>query len=609
MLWWAGAAAMSYSLSKDTFGTDIDTKDNPYFAPSDGRCLINDLPAELLSQIFILGAQYDPEVEAEDLDDECDSCCSGHSLSDDESDTGSQSSQKSYGSHFERHLPFELLVTRICKRWREVAVEIPTLWSNIVFQDPFNLEKAEEYVRRAKGAPLDISIDCTVEEDEMLDDEGEQLNEETMAERPEYLALVDILKLLRSHLEQWKSFELAVSHYLLMQHALKVLATCPNALALESLALYHYEESEESDHFPIPGMKGQDFVLFGNNVPKLKEVALWGVHLNWERTTFLSGLRDIELAYHALDVRPSYRDFLRILKSSPELHTLTLCQSGPAGMPVEWLESMRQGADGQVLPDTTSDALLSISVPSIENLVLAFLPPDYVLALLDRIHIPNVTSLALDFDQDEYTPVINRLAEPVAGSSKPLLAGIEALKLSGLPCSHVPTLVKAANALQSLKQLSVNFTHVDELWLDLLMAPEPPNPYTPLQVAVGGAMYFPRLEAVSITALDGMVVRDLVRVRKANGKPLKEVYLNKDEVLEEEDEVWLKENLDVFELFEGSDDEDVDDLGDVLDLDDVDEEDVIEDDQDDEWTDEDEEEFDDDFDDDDAGFDYVVHLD
>ena len=434
----------------------------------------------------------------------------------------------------------------------------------------------------------------------------EDWSEEAKMEKREYKALVGILELLYPHVGQWKAFELMVSQYHLMKYALDIFAKCGPALILESLGLYHYEDSEEVETFSPAEYKEQDFVLFDNSVPKLKEVALWGVHLNWEKTTFLSDLHDIELAYHALDVRPSYRDFLRMLKTSPKLHTLTLCQSGPVGLPVEWLQSMR-ATDSEQSPDTaSSESPLSISMPSIENLVLAFLSPEYVLALLDRIQLPNVTSLALDFEQDEYTPVIDRLSEPASGSSKSLLSGVEALKLSGLPCAHPPTLVKAAAALQNLKQLSVNFNHVDYFWLDLLMTPDT---LSVENVAITpGTTFFPRLEAISITALDGSTVRDLVAKRKERGKPLKEVYLNKEEQLWSEDQVWLNENLDVFELFEGSDDEDVDDLDESLDFEDVDEEDIIDDDDDEEWTDEDEEIYEDDDDDEDV-FDYVVELD
>lgn len=574
----------------------IDPKDNPYFAPADGRCIVNDLPAELLSQIFVLGAQSElpgAERPSEDDDEDYDSdyCCSQHSLSDLDSDAGSHahgSHAGSSASDFERRLPFELLVTRVCTRWRAVAVEVPALWCNIVFQHPFKLEKAAEYVRRAKGAPLEISIDCTVDEEEMEDEESGWWNDEEVVQKEEYRALVDILNVLTPHVEQWKGFDLSVSHYLLMQHALEVFASCPGAPILEVFGLYHYEEADDELESFIPEkFKEQNFVLFQNNVPKLKEVALWGVHLNWERTTFLSGLRSIELAYHAPDVRPSYRDFLRILKSSPQLHTLALCQSGPAGMPVEWLASVQQDHN----PDERiTESLLTANLPSVESLVLAFLPPDYVLALHEWLRVPNVTELALDFDHDEYAPVVDRFAEPAPGTSKALFAGVEALKLSGLPCARTAAIVKAAGALQRLRQLIINFTHVEYTWFDLLTAPE--------KIAgagiAPGTVFFPRLEAVSITALEGREVREIVEKRMAAGKPLKEVYLNQEDIVYQEDEEWLKENLEVFERFEGSEDEDDDDIDLDLDLDDVDEEDIVEDDQDEEWTDEDE---DDDFND------------
>ena len=592
---------MKITMAEPSIMDNIDTKNNPYFAPADGRCLINDFPPELLSHIFSLGAESEHDPSTQDEDDENDDY-TDDSLSEIDSESESESesgSEASYGTDFERQLPFELLVSRVCKRWREIAVEISTLWSTIVFTDPFNLEKAREYVRRAKGAPLDISIDCTVEGDEdMIDDEGwgDPL---AVVDKPQFKALGDVLELLKPHVEQWKTFELMVSHYLLMDHALAIFKMCPGAPILEVLGLYHYEESEENETFQPEAFKDQDFVLFQNNLPRLKEVKLWGVHVNWPKTTFLSGLEDIEFAYHAYDVRPSYNDFLRILKSSPSLHTLTLCQSGPAGMPVDWLESVREAlpSAGQTPETRPSDSLLDITVPSIIDLALAFLPPEYVLALLDHIRLPNITKLALDFDQDEYTYVVDRLSTPAAGTSKSLFSGVEALKLSGLSCAHVPTLVKAAGALQNLKHLNINFHHVEYFWLGLMIAPE---------TVVGaeltpGTTFFPRLESISITNLDGKGVRELVQRRKEMGKPLKEVYLNREDPLWDGDEAWLKENLEVFETFEGSDDEDVDDVDDVLDLDDVDDDDIIEDDEDENWTDEDDfgDEFDDDDDDDD----------
>ena len=45
-------------------------KNNPFVAPADGRCIINDLPAELLSQIFVIGAECHCEESKGDGDDD-----------------------------------------------------------------------------------------------------------------------------------------------------------------------------------------------------------------------------------------------------------------------------------------------------------------------------------------------------------------------------------------------------------------------------------------------------------------------------------------------------------------------------------------------------------
>lgn len=569
---------MSEASTTDSIVSKISLKDNPFVAPPDGRCIINDLPTELLSQIFEIGAARQKD---DATDDDSDDESSIDSLSDLDSNDGSHSSQKSLDSDAERHLPFELLVTRICKYWRDVAVEIPSLWSDITVTPHSKLEQAEEYMRRAKGAPVDISLDLTMEGMEDGDEDDWSPQDGTGIEtKPEGKALVDVLGLLVPHIGQWKAFELMVSNYHLMQYALEIFGACAGAPILETLRLYHYENSDANDAFQPAEHKTQNFVIFHNSIPQLKEVSLWGVHLDWKHTTFLANLHEIELTYHTLDVRPSYRDFLRILVASPQLHTLSLCQSGPAGMPLEWLESMKEDAgpdEGASLPD----ADLSACLPSVTNLVLAFLPPDYVLALVERIRLPNISSLALDFEQDEYKPVLDRLCDTHAGGNKSMLSGIEALKLSGLPCSDVQSLLRAATALQNLKQLSINFHYVDMAWYSILSAPAD----VPDGNVAPGTVFFPSLEAISITGLAGGSVRVLVEKRIAANMPLKEVYLNQDEDIDDEDQVWLMQNVAVFELFEGSDDEDDDDEDSEI-------EDDLDMDHDGAWTDEDEDDYD-----------------
>lgn len=572
--------------------------DNPFVPPADGRCIINELPAELLAYIFELGFIADGEGDDDDDDDDesCDSLCHDNPC-----------------HCFDRDFPFELLVTRICRQWREVATGLSSLWSTLKFihEDPDDpdflvMERNTQYLERAKGAPLDIEIDLMFNEIDDEDDHHALMNEESSRSvSSRYRQLSDILELLIPHVDHWRSFELTVSHYLLMQQALEALAHRCKAGAplLEVLQLYHYEEGDIEPTFQPAHLKEQAWVLFGNNAPRLNTVALWGVHLNWRETKFLTGLVDFELAYHAMDVRPSYWDFLQILKNSPALITLTLCESGPAGTPVDWLHSVLRQEDEEMAnaasPLSSHPAFssgsqdkqyTSYTLSTTQKLVLAYIPADYAIAILDRLSMPQLDSLALDFNDDgddDYAALVTRLCSPSPGSSKSLFSGLEALKLSGLRCRMQQPVLQAGQALQNLRQMNVNFNHVDFEWLDLLIDPTRLNliPTDPANADAGaavlpGTVFCPRLEIYMASGLDGVTVRELLEARKAVGRPIKELYLDQEEPLTDEDAEWVRQNVEVFDYYEGSDeDEDVFDES----IDDEDEDEFDEEDFDVEW--------------------------
>src|SRR5271170_1193020 len=97
---------------------------------------VNNLPPELLSHIFCLGTAAEDEESGEvshldhimdwigsvyeedddDDDDDGDSCGSDDEDEDDET-TSSESS-----SELESDLPFQVLVSHVCKRWRYIAI-------------------------------------------------------------------------------------------------------------------------------------------------------------------------------------------------------------------------------------------------------------------------------------------------------------------------------------------------------------------------------------------------------------------------------------------------------------------------------------------------------
>ncbi|KAI0732024.1 hypothetical protein C8Q72DRAFT_188846 [Fomitopsis betulina] len=502
---------------------------NPYVAPQDGRCLINDkLPPELLAQIFMAGIDLDDPADEIDEEDEDDMD------EDSDSDDSDEETEKP---------PLEVTVSHVCKLWRDVAINTPALWSTLDFSRGLSLPESAVYLERSKGAPLDIAIDITTDDD----DEGD-IDDPSSAEE-----LEQILDLIIPHVWHWRQLELMVSDYPPMHSALTHMGACASAPLLEVLQLYHYEDGGDDDDdekFAHAQYKEQDFVLFHGDAPRLSHVALWGVHLDWARSTFLCGLEELELAYHAKDVRPPYRDFARILRDSPAIETLTLCSSGPAGGPVEWLESVL-GADAmQTAESAAPDANTVLTVPSIENLVIAFLDPEYTKQLIERLACPNLSSLALDFEEADGTALLQALTRPSQVTGKSMLSGLRALKIAGVQCDDSAVIADVYAALVNLQAFNLNFDFVSLRWHEVLLT------QWESVASSNRDPLLPNLDNITTTSLPGKDVRKLIEVRKAIGKPLKRVYMNQDDELEQADEDWIKGNVEEFDYFEGSDDED-----------------------------------------------------
>ncbi|PCH40076.1 hypothetical protein WOLCODRAFT_131199 [Wolfiporia cocos MD-104 SS10] len=506
-------------------------KGNPFLPPQDERCLINQLPAEILAHIFLLGTVHYDSFDDDDDDDDAED---ENWISEDSSDDSDDSDEDNVVEDGEPE--FEVLVSRVCRHWREVALSTPALWTTIDFSGDSPFERAREYLQRSKNAPLDISVDITLD----FDDEPEEEEEDDLSK---------ILPLIMPHVGHWRAIELAVSEYPLMHAALIEMGNCPAAPMLEVLQLYHYEDDDDVDYdsFKPAAMRHQDFVLFHGNAPRLTHVALWGVHLDWDASHFLSGLIDFELAYHTRDVRPSFAQFARILRESPDIDTLTVCRSGPVGGPVDWLASVLGCTSNDLtreqLRDTAGpEADTTITLPSLKSLVFALLPTDYANNLIQRLALPNIESLALDLEE-ECSEFLRTVSRPSLGADKSLLSVIQGLKVSGASCNDKKTIEDAYGAMRNVTSLNINFCHTSQLWYTLLVD--------------GGPTRLPRLKALSTTGVNGADMRKLVEARKAAGVPLERVFMNEEDEIEDEDEEWLHKNVQDFELFEGSDDEDV----------------------------------------------------
>ena len=93
-----------------------------YVPPTGDKCPINDLPNELLAQIFSMGALEDNDGDEEDhlCQEEEDE---GQLLDDEGSEEPTEDNDGgSHGDEVNNHVPpFQVLVSHVCKHWRTVG--------------------------------------------------------------------------------------------------------------------------------------------------------------------------------------------------------------------------------------------------------------------------------------------------------------------------------------------------------------------------------------------------------------------------------------------------------------------------------------------------------
>ncbi|KIJ10885.1 hypothetical protein PAXINDRAFT_138199 [Paxillus involutus ATCC 200175] len=445
-------------------------------------------------------------------------------------------------------LPFQIVVSHVCRRWRSVAFSTPSLWTYIAVspeaRPPYR--HVSILLERSKSLPIDIFIDCEPDEDSVSKDE----------DRPSEADVKSLFALLIPHVHRWRSMHVEASSYKHVYAFLTAVSDPSVALAsqLRTLRLYHCDDEEEFASF------AKHFTLFGGSAPSLKWLALSGVHVDWSQgwLASASNLVTLELAYHTEDVRPSWTAFTTILRGAPALETLILYLSGPSGDLAQWVIEPNPAHTG-------GDLNAPIQLLKLTDLDLALHSPTYASGLLRKLYIPALKGLTLHFasEDGDYTEFVNHLVEPATTidplpahkQPRSLLSGLERLKISGLPCAYqgVRTLY---SELESLITLDVSMSYLSDAFLDLLCNPRR------ISCTEHTFIQLPRLETLWVSGTSGDRIREVVRHRRAAGFPLKSIYVEESCDVDDDDVEWIEDNVEIFGFFEGSDDEDVVDLED-----------------------------------------------
>ena len=570
--------------------------------PPEG-CPINSLPPEILAWIFILGQQMDLDPESSNAtdvgshsgDEYDDSARMVNGLAtkttlndrnlgkalppepipvvDDDQDNSDWEDDSERDDDSDDHSSidtilfddsFQVTVSHVCKHWREVALGTPALWSQIDLETGPHVaqssRRAQTYLSRTREYPLSISIDVNECD---LDDESDCSDELGAPSQATNLQLQEIIDFLLPHVGRWRRFKLTAESYFHFYTALNRLCDARPAVLLESLELHNFEEEYEPEphFFPHPSHK-TPFILFQNYAPVLQNVSLFGVHIDWHKTTFLKNLRSLELAYHSQDVRPSFDDFFTILRSSPGLRTLDLSMSGPCGYPHEWPTFLPPPPQDDHYHDPHVPAAFATQHSLDEYMILLRLhelklshqSPEDLAAFFDRVSMPSLHTLEIDFQDHEYTDFVQShfIAPPKwqGGSSRESrLTNLKEFRIVQLPCTP-SALAELYATLVSLETIELDFNCLDTPFWEVFVPMKVNGVTTP------ASKLLPALRTMRVKGSSGDVLRQVVDARAKVGLPLKRLCIDFGSEVDKEDDLWLREKVEEVEYFEGSDDDD-----------------------------------------------------
>ena len=259
-------------------------------------------------------------------------------------------------------------VTHVCRRWREVALNHPRLWSHINFVELASASMAE-ILARAKMAPLHLEADLINSRWDQVDAIERQV--EAHISHTRHLCIIGELHI---------TFERLVS----------------SAPTLESLSLSHSGLPQAV--IPVN--------LFNCTVPNLTSLVLDSCDISW-KSPLLKGLRTLRIVWPSMNARPKLEDWLDALNEMPQLKTLILKFATPRAS----------------LTSPTSDSSHIITLPFLTEFYISAFAEDCALALA-HLTMPTLTSLQIDaksFDAkgEDVGPLIPHVARNVCGQQGP----------------------------------------------------------------------------------------------------------------------------------------------------------------------------------------------
>ncbi|KAI9444551.1 hypothetical protein H4582DRAFT_2070281 [Lactarius indigo] len=206
------------------------------------------------------------------------------------------------GGKPDHHLS-SLRISHVCRQWREIALDLPLLWSHFDFAS-VNPAGATEMLARAKTAPLYVE-----------------------ARVPTYFwdgfRFSAFQKELQSHASQICHLSISAEPFHL-RRTLEGLTSPAPTLEYLSLTIDKYR-------FKTPSRVSVPDTLFDGATPRLSCLKLYNCNISWQ-SPLLKGLENLEIRVLSTNENPSLAVWLDALDEMPQLKTLVLHSASPPGL-------------------------------------------------------------------------------------------------------------------------------------------------------------------------------------------------------------------------------------------------------------------------------------
>ncbi|OJA17485.1 hypothetical protein AZE42_13246 [Rhizopogon vesiculosus] len=191
---------------------------------------------------------------------------------------------------------------RVCKRWKCVLLQMPSLWSVLQIslrEGAASLEHARTFLRRSGTHPLEITL---LWDDLAWIDPGElEINYPTEGVPPSRqvimagIHLVFLMQEFYAHVHRWREFALRTTSVVHAIQALSIMS-CPSVHPANILKKLHLQlvHNEEHAHYDI-----HEPSLFPGSAPPIRDLLLFSINCSWlPSSMFSSHLVNFRMHYN-----------------------------------------------------------------------------------------------------------------------------------------------------------------------------------------------------------------------------------------------------------------------------------------------------------------------